>query len=52
MIHDDESDVLPPSPAVAAPEWAHIYFWAFLYYFLELFWEAHDFLKEAQKSKN
>ena len=26
-----------PSPAIAAPDWAHPYFWAFLYYFLELF---------------
>ena len=25
-----------PSPAVAAPDWAHTYCWAFLYYFLEL----------------
>ena len=40
-----------PSPAVAAPNWAHTYFLAFLYYFLELFLEAHDFLKEAQKVK-
>ena len=26
-----------PSPAAATPDWAHTYFWAFLYYFLELF---------------
>ena len=26
-----------PSPAVAAFDWTHTYFWAFLYYFLELF---------------
>ena len=25
-----------PSPAVAGPDWAHTYFGAFLYYFLEL----------------
>ena len=36
--------------AVAAPDWAHTYFWAFLYYFLEL-WEAHDFLKEVQSQR-
>ena len=40
-----------PSPAVVVPDWAHIYFGALLYYILELFWEAHDLLKEAQKSE-
>ena len=41
-----------PSPAVATPAWAHTYFLGIFYYFLELFLETHDFLKEAQKSKN
>ena len=39
-----------PSPVVADLDWAHIYFWAFLYYFLELL-GAHDFLKEAQSQR-
>ena len=51
MSHDDESDVLHTSPAVAALDWAHTYFLRIFYYFLELFWEAHDFLKEAQSQR-
>ena len=41
-----------PSPAVATPVWAHTYLLGIFYYFLELFLEAHDFLKEAQKVKD
>ena len=39
-----------PSPAVAAPNWAHTYFWGIFYIILWSFWEAHDFL-EAQSQK-
>ena len=39
-----------PSPAVAAPDWAHTYFWAFYIIFWS-FWEAHDFLKQAQSQR-
>ena len=52
MSYDGESDVLHTFSAVATPDWAHTYFLGIFYYFLELFLEAHDFLKEAQKSKN
>ena len=41
-----------PSPAVAALDWAHTYFGHFIIIFWCSFLEAHDFLKEAQKSKN
>ena len=41
-----------PSQAIAAPDWAHTYFLGIFYYFLELFLEARDFLKEAQKVKD
>ena len=39
-----------PSLAVAAPDWAHTYFWAF-YIISWSFWEVHDFLKEAQSQR-
>ena len=38
-----------PSLAVAAPDWAHTYFWAFYIIFWS-FWEAHNFL-EAQSQR-
>ena len=37
-----------PSPTVAAPDWAHT--WHFYIIFWS-FWEAHDFLKEAQSQR-
>ena len=37
-----------PSSAVAAPDWAHTYFLGHFYIIFWSFWEAHDFLKEAQ----
>ena len=40
-----------PSPAVAAPDWAHTYFWGHFYIIFWSFWEAHDFLKEAQSQR-
>ena len=36
-----------PSLVVAAPDWAHTYF-GYFYIIFWSFWEAHDFLKEAQ----
>ena len=40
-----------PSPAVAAPDWAHTYFFGHFYIIFWSFWEAHDFLKEAQSQR-
>ena len=54
----EQGDVLVGSPralyghsGVAAPDWAHTYFWAFLYYFLELLGGSR-FLQGGTKSKN
>ena len=40
-----------PSPAVTTPDWAHTYFLGIFILFSGAFWEAHDFLKEAQSQK-
>ena len=40
-----------PPPAVAAPDWAHTYFFGAFYIIFKSFWEAHDFLKEAQSQR-
>ena len=40
-----------PSLAVATPDWAHTYFFRHFYIIFWSFWEAHDFLKEAQSKK-
>ena len=40
-----------PSPAVAAPDWVHTYFLGIFILFSGAFWEAHDFLKEAQSQR-
>ena len=39
-----------PSPAVAAPDCAHTYFFGEFYIIFWSFWEAHDFL-EAQNQR-
>ena len=39
------------SPAIAAPDWAHTYFWEFLYYFLELFSGGSRFPQGGTKVK-
>ena len=37
-----------PFPTVAAPDWAHT---GYFYIIFWSFWEAHDFLKEAQSQR-
>ena len=40
-----------PSPAVAALDWAHAYFFGHFIIIFWSFWEAHYFLKEAQSQR-